>query len=35
VLPAEPPADLLGSVTFHVDDEGLIEPLDVGWDAER
>jgi prevent-host-death family protein len=35
VLPAEAPADLAGSVTFHVDDDALIEPLDVEWDAGR
>jgi hypothetical protein len=35
VIPAEAPASLMGSVTFHVDDDALIEPLDVAWDAER
>jgi prevent-host-death family protein len=35
VLPAEPPADLRGSVTFHVDDDALIAPLDVDWNAAR
>ena len=35
VVAAEPPADLQGSVTFHVDDDGLIAPLDVEWDAVR
>ena len=24
-----------GSVTFHVDDDALIEPVDVEWAAER
>ena len=33
VLPAEAPADLRGSVTFHVDDDALVAPLDVDWDA--
>jgi prevent-host-death family protein len=35
VVAAEAPADLRGSVTFHVDDDALIAPLDVDWDAER
>jgi prevent-host-death family protein len=35
VVAAEPPADLQGSVTFHVDDDELIAPLDVEWDAAR
>ena len=35
VIPAEAPADLKGSVTFHVDDDALVEPLDVEWDAAR
>lgn len=35
VVAAEPPADLRASVTFHVDDDALIEPFDVDWDAAR
>jgi prevent-host-death family protein len=35
VIPAEAPASLIGSVTYHVDDDALIEPLDVVWDADR
>ena len=35
VIPAEAPADLKGSVTFHVDDDALVEPLDVEWDAAQ
>jgi prevent-host-death family protein len=35
VVAAEPPADLNESVTFHVDDDELIEPFDVDWDAAR
>ena len=35
VVAAEPPADLHASVTFHVDDDELIEPFDVEWDAAR
>ena len=35
VVAAEQPVDLRDSVTFHVDDDALIEPLDVDWDAER
>jgi antitoxin (DNA-binding transcriptional repressor) of toxin-antitoxin stability system len=35
VVAAEEPADLRGSVTFHVDDDALIAPLEGDWDAER
>jgi prevent-host-death family protein len=35
VLATEAPADLRGSVTFHIDDDALIEPVDVEWAAER
>jgi prevent-host-death family protein len=35
VVAAEPPADLQGSVTFHVGDDELIAPLEVEWDAVR
>lgn len=35
VVPAEQPDDLAGSVTFHVDDEALLAPIDVAWNAER
>jgi prevent-host-death family protein len=35
VVAAEPPADLQGSVTFHVADDELIAPLEVEWDAVR
>jgi prevent-host-death family protein len=35
VVAAELPADLKASVTFHVDDDALIQPLDVEWDAAR
>lgn len=35
VVPAEAPAGLRGSVTFHVGDDALIAPLDVEWDADR
>jgi prevent-host-death family protein len=35
VVPAGPAIDLRGSVTFLVDDDELVEPLDVEWDAER
>ena len=35
VVAAEPPADLQGSVTFHVDDDELMKPFDVEWDAAR
>jgi prevent-host-death family protein len=35
VVGAATPADLQGSVTFHVDDEALIEPIDVEWAAQQ
>lgn len=35
LVPAEPAIDLRGSVEFLVDDEELIKPIDVDWDAER
>jgi prevent-host-death family protein len=35
VIAADQPANLQDSVTFHVDDDALIEPLDVEWDADR
>jgi len=35
VVPADEPIDLRGSVTFLVDDDELIEPVGVEWDAER
>lgn len=35
VVPADEPIDLRGSVTFLVDDDELIEPIDVEWDAEQ
>jgi prevent-host-death family protein len=35
VIAAQGPADLVGSVTMHVDDDALVEPLDVDWDAAR
>jgi prevent-host-death family protein len=35
VVAADAPADLHTSVTFHVDDDALIEPLGVEWDATR
>jgi prevent-host-death family protein len=33
VVAAEEPAALLGSVSFNVADDELIEPLDLEWDA--
>jgi antitoxin (DNA-binding transcriptional repressor) of toxin-antitoxin stability system len=30
---ASAPMRLLGSVTFNVSDEELLQPLDIGWDA--
>jgi prevent-host-death family protein len=35
VVAAQAPADLGGSVTFHVDDDALAAPLEGEWDAER
>lgn len=35
VLPVEAPRSLVGSVTFNVSDDELIEPIDVAWDALR
>jgi prevent-host-death family protein len=33
VAPLEPPGSLVGTVTFLVDDDELIAPLDAAWDA--
>lgn len=33
VVPARKPESLRGSVTYLVDDEELIAPIDVTWDA--
>ena len=33
VVAATEPSSLHGSVSFHVSDDELIEPLDVDWDA--
>jgi prevent-host-death family protein len=35
VIAAEGAVDLIGSVTFEVDDDALIAPLSDDWDAER
>jgi prevent-host-death family protein len=35
VIAAGSAADLMASVTFHVDDDALISPFDVEWDAAR
>jgi antitoxin (DNA-binding transcriptional repressor) of toxin-antitoxin stability system len=35
VVAAGEPASLLGSVTFNVSEEELLEPLGESWDAER
>jgi prevent-host-death family protein len=35
IVAADKPADLLGSVTFLVDDDELIAPVEPAWDAER
>jgi len=35
VVPAGTSTGLLGSVTFNVDDDELIKPIDVEWDATR
>jgi len=35
VLPAGTPAGLVGSVRFNVDDDAILEPVEVDWDATR
>lgn len=35
VIAAAPPADPKASVPFHVDNDAVMKPLDVGWDAAR
>lgn len=35
IVPVTAPASLAGSVTFLVDDERLLAPIDEPWDAER
>ena len=35
VEPVEEPRSLKGSVTFHVSDEELLEPILEPWDVER
>jgi prevent-host-death family protein len=35
VVAASEPADLRGSVTFNVDDDELLKPVDSSWDAEE
>ncbi len=35
VVPVDPVEPLAGSVTFMVDDAGLIAPIDEAWDADR
>lgn len=35
VTPTEAPPSLSGSVTYLVDDDELIAPLDTDWDATR
>ena len=34
LIPLEPPASLIGSVTYLVSDEELMAPIDVVWEAE-
>ena len=34
LIPLEPPASLIGSVTYLVSDEELMAPIDVIWEAE-
>ena len=33
LIPLEPPASLIGSVTYLVSDEELMAPIDVVWEA--
>lgn len=35
LLPVQEPSPLLGSVKQLVDDDALVEPLGIDWDAER
>lgn len=35
VVPTEPPPSLAASVTFLVDDDELMAPIDTDWDAGR
>jgi len=35
VVAAEPLGELRGSVSFRVEDDELVAPLDEAWDAER
>jgi len=35
LVPVEEPASLAGSVTYEVDEEELLAPLDVDWGAEQ
>ncbi len=35
VVPAAAPRSLRGTVTYHVDDDELIAPLDDPWSAEE
>jgi prevent-host-death family protein len=35
LVPAEEPPSLVGSVEFLVDDDRLIAPIDIDWDAGR
>lgn len=34
VVPAEPQGSLVGTVRYLAGDEGLIRPVEVGWDAQ-
>jgi len=34
IMPAQDPVPLLGSVTFLVDDDGLVAPTEEKWDVE-
>lgn len=35
LVPVTNPASLTGSVTYHVDDDQLLAPIDEPWDAEQ
>lgn len=35
VVPTEPPPSLTDSVTFLVEDDELVEPIETDWDAAR
>lgn len=35
LVPMDAPVSMLGSVTYHVDDDELLAPIDADWHAQR